>query len=115
MTDEPTTAVGPGEESLRNHALDRIRRRRAFRAHLAAYVAGTLLVAAVWAVTEYHNAGGWPTGFRTGRRDHDWDPWVMYPLIGGTLALAVHAWLAFVRRPLTEGEIEREVERLRAE
>jgi hypothetical protein len=66
----------------------------------------------VWATTEYHNAGGWPTGFRTGRQNHDWDPWMVYPLIAGTLAVAVHAWVAFGRRPLTEGDIRREIGRM---
>jgi hypothetical protein len=23
---------------------------------------------------EVHNASGWPTGFASGRRDHNWDP-----------------------------------------
>jgi hypothetical protein len=77
-----------------------------------AHVAGTLMLAVIWATTEYQNAGGWPTGFRTGRENHDWDPWIIYPVIAGTVALAVHAWLAFFRRPVTEDEIARELEQL---
>ena len=93
-------------------ACDRIRRRRNFVTHLIAHVAGSVFLILVWATTEYHNAGGWPTGFRTGRQNHDWDPWIMYPLIAGTLAVAIHAWVAFGRRPLTEGDIRREVSRI---
>lgn len=97
---------------LRELALDRIRRRRNFVAHVIAHVTGTLMLVAVWATTEYQNAGGWPTGFRTGRENHDWDPWILYPVIAGTLALAAHAWLAFFRRPVTEDEIARELEQV---
>jgi hypothetical protein len=96
-------------------ARDRIRRRRNFVTHLIAHVVGSMFLILIWATTEYHNAGGWPTGFRTGRQNHDWDPWIMYPLIAGTLALAVHAWVALGRRPLPEADIRREVGRIQGE
>ncbi|HEX8863903.1 MAG TPA: hypothetical protein VGC06_33345 [Actinomycetes bacterium] len=55
--------LGENEE-LRALALDRIRRRRAFRTHVVATLVGSLFLSTVWAVTEYHNAGdgqpGWP-------------------------------------------------------
>jgi 2TM domain len=117
MTDRPTTrtiAVDQPEHELRRQALEQIRRLRSFRTHVVAYVLGNLFLAVVWATTEYHNAGGWPTGFRTGRMNHDWDPWIMYPVIAGTMALAVHAWMTFGRRPATEAEIAREINRLRS-
>jgi hypothetical protein len=101
-------------DELRAVALDRIRRRRNFVAHVVAYLIGSLTLAIVWATTEYQNAGGWPTGFRTGRQNHDWDPWIMYPLIAGAIALGIHAWVAFGRRPATELEIAQEIERLRS-
>ncbi len=102
------------DSELRALAIDQIARRRRFQLHAVAYVIGTIFVTIVWAVTEYHNAGGWPTGFRTGRMNHDWDPWIIYPLIAGTLALLTHAWIAFGREPATEREIAREIERLRS-
>ena len=103
------------DRQLRALAFERLKRRRNFRIHLAGHLLGSLFLTLVWAVTEYNNAGGWPTGFRTGRQNHDWDPWIIYPLIAGTLALAVHAWNAFGRGPTTEAEIRREIERLRAD
>ncbi len=102
------------EAQLRKLATERIERKRRFQLHALAHVVGSIFVIVVWAVTEYHNAGGWPTGFRTGRMNHDWDPWVIYPLIAGTLALLTHAWVAFGREPATESEIRREIERLRS-
>ena len=106
-----------GESSdveLRKLAIERITRRRRFRLHALAYVIGSIFLIVVWAVTEYDNAGGWPTGLRTGRMNRDWDPWIIYPLLAGTLALATHGWMAFGREPATEREIAREVERLRS-
>lgn len=100
---------------LRSLAVQRIRRRRNFRAHVVVHLIGSLFLIVVWALTEYQNAGGWPTGFRTGRADHDWDPWIVYPLVAGTLAVAVHAWLAFAKPPTTEEEIAHEVARLEVE
>jgi hypothetical protein len=97
---------------LRSVAVERIRKRRNFWAHATVHLVGSVFLIAVWAMTEYRNAGGWPTGFRTGRVNHDWDPWIIYPLVAGTLALMLHAWIVFVRRPTTEDEIAREIERL---
>jgi hypothetical protein len=99
-------------DPLRNVALERIRRRRNFMTHLVAHVVATVFLTIVWAITEYHNAGGWPTGFRTGRMNHDWDPWIIYPVLAGTLALAIHAWIAFGRQPVTEADVNRELERM---
>jgi len=101
------------DTELRELAIERIDRRRRFRLHVAAHAVGSVFLIVVWALTEYHNAGGWPTGFRTGRMNHDWDPWIIYPLIAGTLALGTHWWAAFGREPAGEHEIAREMERLR--
>jgi hypothetical protein len=40
---------------------------------------------------------------------------MIYPLMASALALAVHAWVAFGRRPASERDIAREVARLHAE
>ena len=118
MTDGRTTHAeleDEQEQRLRRLAIDTIKRRRNVRLHAVGHVVGSLFLILVWATTEYHNAGGWPTGFRTGRMNHDWDPWIMYPLIAGTLALAIHAWSVFGREPATDDQVRREIERLRTE
>jgi hypothetical protein len=99
-------------DDLRSVALDRIRRRRNFMAHLVGHVILCLVLIGIWATSEYNNAGGWPTGFRTGRENRDWDPWIIYPLIPLNLLLAVHAWIAFWRQPVTEADVRREIDRI---
>ena len=116
MTEDQTIGApkaGEQDEVLRRLAISRLKRRHKFRLHVVGHVVGSLFLIVVWATTEYHNAGGWPTGFRTGRMNHDWDPWIMYPLIAGTLALALHAWTVFGDQPTTEDQISGEVDRLR--
>ena len=49
---------------------------------------GVILPVVIWAISEYHTAGGWPThGFSQSSGIHDvWNFWIVYPLI----AWAVH-------------------------
>jgi hypothetical protein len=112
---EPTNRIpdSSAERALRELAQERITRRRNFSHHLLAYVVTSLVLVSIWAITEYDNAGGWPTALRTGRSHHDWDPWIVYPLLAGAVALAAHAWIAFGRRPPPERELAREIDRMR--
>ena len=101
-----------GSSTLREAALASLETKKRFQGHaLKAAVLVPVLVA-VWAVTEYQNAGGWPTGLATGRRNHDWDPWIIYPLIAIAVYLAVSGWMAYRARPITDADVEREMERL---
>ena len=67
----------------------------------------------IWALSEYHNAGGWPThGFSQSSGIHDvWNYWIVYPVGGIALILAGRAWMVFGHRPITESEIKKELER----
>ncbi len=106
------TAALHHDQALREAALESLKRKRKFQANLLkALVLGPILIV-IWAVTEYNNAGGWPTGFATGRRNRDWDPWIIYPLVAVTAYLGVSGWLAYGRSPLTEADLDREMTRL---
>ena len=72
-----------------------------------------VLIVVIWATTEYHNAGGWPTaGFSQSSGIHDvWNYWIIYPLIAWVLLTAGNAWWVFGRKPISEAEIKREIER----
>ena len=76
---------------------------------------GTLLmivVTVIWAFSEYHNAGGWPTsGFsQSSGIPNVWNYWIIYPAIAWVLITAADAWLVFGRRPVSEAEIQREID-----
>ena len=72
-----------------------------------------MILVVIWAVSEYHNAGGWPTqGFNQSSRIHDvWNFWIVYPLGAWILAVATHAWFVYGNKRISESEIKREIER----
>jgi protein-S-isoprenylcysteine O-methyltransferase Ste14 len=103
-----------GDAEVRELAVKQIERKRRFemRAFAAAVLSAFLVV--VWAVSEYNNAGGWPTnGFSNSSSiPHVWNDWIIYPLIGIGLCVAIDAWNTYRRKPITEAEIKREIDRL---
>ena len=42
-----------------------------------------------------------------------WNYWIIYPFGALVLITAAHAWAVFWNKPISEGEIDREVERQR--
>jgi len=120
---QATDGVSPGIESsvpdrgdaeVRELAVKQIERKRRFEMRaFAGAVLGAFLVV-VWAVSEYNNAGGWPTnGFSNSSSiPHVWNDWIIYPLIGIGLCVAIDAWNTYRRKPITEAEIRREMDRL---
>jgi H+/Cl- antiporter ClcA len=109
--------VAPAQEAsnqlARQQAIRQIERRRRFKISTAATALGVIILVAIWATSEYHNAGGWPThGFSQSSGIHDvWNIWIIYPLIALVLATAGHAWSVYGRKPISEKEVEREIER----
>jgi hypothetical protein len=91
----------------------RIERRRHLHGELVVTGIGVVILIAIWATTEYHNAGGWPTqGFSQSSGIHDvWNYWIIYPLIAVVLIVAARAWSVYGHRPFSESEITREIER----
>ena len=79
--------------SEREVARRRLQARRDFGSHLVAYVVVNLFLVAVWAFT---GAG------------YFWPAWVMF---GWGAGLVLHAWDVFLRRPVTEAEIDEELSR----
>ena len=70
------------------------------------------LLVLIWAMSEYHNAGGWPThGFSQSSGIHEvWNFWIIYPAIAWALILGGRAWSVYGHKPISESEIEREIE-----
>ena len=87
---------------LRDHESDewaqarkRVTERREFGSHVVAYVVVNAFLVLVWALT---GAG------------YFWPAWV---LGGWAIGLVLHAWDVFFRRPVTDADVEAELERLR--
>jgi hypothetical protein len=102
-----------GEESVRRRAIQQIEHRQRFRVRTAVAGIGMLILVAIWAITEYHNAGGWPTqGFsQSSGIPNVWNIWIIYPILAWLFLTAAHAWSVYGRKPISESEIKREIER----
>jgi hypothetical protein len=100
-------------ELARQEAIKRIEHKRRFWIGTAASTGGMVVLAAIWAITEYHNAGGWPTqGFSQSSGTHDvWNIWIIYPALAWMFLTVVGALIAYLRKPISEGQIRREIER----
>ncbi len=104
-----------GDELARQEAVKQIERRHHFRLEAVASAIGMCILVLIWAMTEYHNAGGWPTqGFSQSSGIHDvWNFWIVYPVIAWGLILSARAWVVYGHKPISDTEIEREMERQR--
>lgn len=109
-----TRAPSDDERQLRELAVKQLERKRRFRMHAISYAVVCVVLIVIWAITEYHNAGGWPTsGFsQSSSIPHEWNIWIIYPVLGFGLILGIDAWNTFGRKPITEREIQREMDRL---
>ncbi|HVM66530.1 MAG TPA: 2TM domain-containing protein [Acidimicrobiales bacterium] len=85
------------EESVtdREAARRRVQARRDFMSHLVAYVVVNAFLVAVWALT----GGG-----------YFWPAWIMGAWGAG---LVLHAWDVYLRRPVTDADIDAELHRRR--
>ena len=83
------------ELELRQQAISRVRKKRDFRVHVRVYVAVNLMLVGIWAVT-----GGFF--------------WPIFPMLGWGIGVAANAWSVHGRRPISDDEIRREMERLQS-
>jgi 2TM domain len=111
--DSGSGAAATGGQLARQEAIRQIERRRRFWFRATAGTVGMLVLAAIWAIAEYHNAGGWPTnGFsQSSGIPHVWNYWIIYPAIVWVLATAADAWWVFGHKPISEDQIKHEMER----
>ena len=107
----PDTAAH--EDLARQQAIRQIERKRRYRISAAVSGLGMLLLVLIWALSEYHNAGGWPVhGFSQSSGLHDvWNLWIVYPLGAWLVLLAIGGWDVYLRKPISEQQIQREIDR----
>jgi hypothetical protein len=111
---DPGSSVPSDTERLaREQAIKQIERKRRYWIGTAISFVGLLIVAAIWAIGEYHNAGGWPTvGFsQSSGIPHVWNIWIIYPAIAWVFLEVAGGLSVYLRRPVAESQIKREMER----
>jgi 2TM domain len=118
IIDDRATRIGPDTPAstgqvAREQAIRQIERRRRFWISTAVSTVGMVLLAVIWAITEYHNAGGWPTnGFSQSSGIHDvWNVWIIYPAIAWAFLTTAFGLDVYLRKPISESKIQREIER----
>jgi hypothetical protein len=79
----------------REQAISRLKRRREFLSHLVSFLVINTSIWVIWLVTG---------------ADYPWPAWVTGPW---SIGLLMNAWEVYLRRPITEAEIQREIQRLR--
>jgi predicted membrane channel-forming protein YqfA (hemolysin III family) len=89
--------VAKTSNDVRTVARKRLEERRGFAPHLIIYVLINAGLVAIWATTA-------PDAFF----------WPVFPLVFWGAGVVMHAWNAFFSRPITESDVDREVERLGA-
>ena len=82
------------ETDLREEARKRVNKKRDLGAHVVVYVVVNTMFVAMWAIT---GAG------------YFWPAWVM---LGWGVGLVLNIWDVYFRRPVTEHDVDREMDRL---
>jgi 2TM domain len=82
------------EQAARERAVTQLKKRRDFRGHLLVYVLVNTFLVVIWAVTGAH-------GFF----------WPVFFIVGWGIGVVMNAWDVYWRPRITEGDIQREIER----
>jgi hypothetical protein len=96
MTEAPHIHDVQDEPELRDAAVRRLKKKQDFRAHVLVYVLVNATLWLVWALTS-------SPGF----------PWPVFPMAGWGIGLVMNAWDVYGRRPITEADVRREIDRMR--
>jgi hypothetical protein len=102
------------DEALRRHARKQLERISNFKLSLGIFLVGMPLLTALWALTEYMNADGWPERFSESAGPGNWNPWILWVLLIWGGLVAIQGVRAYFGRPPTEADIDREIARLKA-
>jgi 2TM domain len=82
------------DQTARDRAVTRLKKRRDFRGHLLVYLLVNTFLVVIWAVTDGH-------GFF----------WPVFPIVGWGIGVVMNAWDVYWRPRITEQAIQREMGR----
>jgi hypothetical protein len=108
-SDAPVTS----EQLARREAIKQIELKRRFWIRAAVGTVAMVLLAVIWAISEYNNAGGWPTqGFsESSGIPNVWNLWIIYPALVWVFLTVAGGLTVYLRKPISESEIKRELDR----
>lgn len=108
-SDAPVTS----EQLARREAIKQIELKRRFWIRAAVGTVAIVLLAVIWAISEYNNAGGWPTqGFsESSGIPNVWNLWIIYPALVWVFLTVAGGLTVYLRKPISESEIKRELDR----
>ena len=111
----PEVVRGHEDDNLRKLAVHHLDAVRKFKHYLWVYLTSMAVLTPIWIITQYESANGWPEHLSSrSRYDGDWDPWLIWVGLIGAFIVGIQAYRAYIDRPETEADIEREIERLKA-
>lgn len=90
-------AAGRTEDEIREQAIERLKKKRDFRTHVAIYCIVNACLVGIWAITSGADGFFWP----------------IFPILGWGIGVGANAWDVYGRKPISEDEIRREADRLR--
>jgi hypothetical protein len=102
-----------GDEALRELAIRQVERVRSLKLHVIAFAFGSVALGGIWVLTEYLQDHRWPDRLADSGGPGTWNPWIFWAVGIWAVILGIHAIKTYSRRPATEAEIRRELERIR--
>lgn len=96
--DQALEPVAGSADALHKQALTRVQKRREFQGHLMAYCVINVMIWSIWTVI--------------GLTSDSWFPWPLFVTLGWGVGVAMNAWEVYLRRPISEDEVRREMDRL---
>ena len=96
--EKPDEVLAATPEALRAQALRRLTKRRELTTHAVVFTLVNLTVWGIWAAIAVTSGSSWP--------------WPVFLTLFWGIGLAMNAWDVYFRKPITEQELEREIDRL---
>ena len=83
------------DQTARDRAVTRLKKRRDFRGHLLVYVLVNTFLVVIWTVTDAH-------GFF----------WPVFPIVGWGIGVVMNAWDVYGAQDFSEEQIHRQMQRM---
>ena len=90
--------MSSNDDNARDLAISRLRQKKGFQAQIVSYVVLNVFLWGIWFFTKGDSGAGY------------WPAWVT---VGWGIGIAFSAWHVYGEKPITEADVQREMERTR--